>query len=241
MCFRIHIILIMRFLAIVLLRRAFWIGSCIVALVRTQTTCASDEVYVKFTKKSGANYANEESYQVYSGSTLLVTSPTFVNNEERTVESCLTATTNNQYTLLLKDSYGDSWTTGSWLKAEGKYGNVVFRAMMVAGSEESYTLSLYYPIDKNAEWKMMSGSVTGEWTTYGYAGEGTSFRTPTIADCDGSYLILWSILWTIYQYHIRTCLAILVEKNEFKHRHGIPWIFICLLMEFHGIPASGDL
>lgn len=24
------------------------------------------EVYVKFTKKSGANYANEESYQVYS-------------------------------------------------------------------------------------------------------------------------------------------------------------------------------
>ena len=159
----------MRFLAIVLLRRAFWIGSCIVALVRTQTTCASDEVYVKFTKKSGANYANEESYQVYSGSTLLVTSPTFVNNEERTVESCLTATTNNQYTLLLKDSYGDSWTTGSWLKAEGKYGNVVFRAMMVAGSEESYTLSLYYPIDKNAEWKMMSGSVTGEWTTYGYA------------------------------------------------------------------------
>ena len=72
-------------------------------------------------------------------------------------------------------------------------------------------------------------------------GEGTSFRTPTIADCDGSYLILWSILWTIYQYHIRTCLAILVEKNEFKHRHGIPWIFICLLMEFHGIPASGDL
>ena len=40
---------------------------------------------------------------------------------------------------------------------------------------------------------------------------------------------------------MRTCLAILVEKNEFKHRHGIPWIFICLLMEFHGIPASGDL
>ena len=80
-----------------------------------------------------------------------------------------------------------------------------------------------------------------EMLEIGDLGEGTSFRTPTIADCDGSYLILWSILWTIYQYHIRTCLAILVEKNEFKHRHGIPWIFICLLMEFHGIPASGDL
>ena len=126
-------------------------------------------MYVKFTKKSGSSYASEESYEVYSGSTLLVTSPTFVNNEERTVENCLTASTNNQYTLVLKDSYGDSWTSGSWLKAEGKNGNVVFRAMVVASSQESYTLSLYYPIDKNAEWKMMSGSVTGEWTTYSYA------------------------------------------------------------------------
>ena len=45
----------------------------------------------------------------------------------------------------------------------------------------------------------------------------------------------------MYQYHITTCLPILVEKNEFKHRHGIPWIIICLLMEFHGISSSGDL
>lgn len=74
----------------------------------SDNTCSTGEVYAKFTKQSGANYASEESYEVYSGSTLLASSPTFVNNELRETEVCLTASTNNQYTLLLKDSYGDS-------------------------------------------------------------------------------------------------------------------------------------
>ena len=135
----------------------------------SDNTCSTGEVYAKFTKQSGANYASEESYEVYSGSTLLASSPTFVNNELRETEVCLTVSTNNQYTLLLKDSYGDSWTTGSWLKVTGANGNVVFKVMMIASSQESYTLSLYNPIEKNAEWKMISGSVSGDWTIFSFA------------------------------------------------------------------------
>ena len=70
----------------------------------SDNTCSTGEVYAKFTKQSGANYASEESYEVYSGSTLLASSPTFVNNELRETEVCLTVSTNNQYTLLLKGS-----------------------------------------------------------------------------------------------------------------------------------------
>ena len=36
-------------------------------------------------------------------------------------------------------------------------------------SEESYVLSLYYGIDQDAEWKMMSGSFSDEWTDYSFS------------------------------------------------------------------------
>ena len=99
--------------------------------------------------KKCMNHAAEESYEIYSGDSKLVTSAPFSNNEERADEYCLTSNTNNQFVLTLKDSYGDSWTTGTWVRVEGAYGNILLKTMMKENREESYPLSLYYPVLKS--------------------------------------------------------------------------------------------
>lgn len=124
---------------------------------------------MKFVKNCGESWASEESFNVYSGSTLLYTSPTFANGEVRTIEQCLTSSTNNQYTIELLDSYGDSWSTGSYLTIYGQSGNVVFKNFLASSDEESYTFSLFYGVAESATWKMTSGSVSGEWTTYSFS------------------------------------------------------------------------
>ena len=124
---------------------------------------------MKFVKKSANYYANEESFKIYDGSTLLYTSPIFANNENRVIEKCITSTTNNQYKIDLLDSYGDSWTTGSHLTIFGQYGNAIFKNMLTAPRKETYTLSLYYAIEKNALWKLTSGTASAGWTTYSFS------------------------------------------------------------------------
>ena len=127
-------------------------------------TCEDGKVYVSITKKC-TSYASEESYQILSGSSVLVTSASFADNEERTNEYCLTASTNNQYTFKMIDQYGDSWSSGSWVMISGLYGNVVFKNYMTKGSEEAVTLSLYYPIMKTQQWKTFSStsSIASDW------------------------------------------------------------------------------
>ena len=135
-------------------------------------TCDSTQTYVKFIKKSGASSASQESFEVYSGSTLLYTGSGFANNEVRTIEQCLTSTTNNQYTLKLLDSSNNSWYNGAHLTVYGQYGNVVFKNFLTASKEETYQLSLYYGISESAQWKMTTGSVTGSWTEYNFEESG---------------------------------------------------------------------
>ena len=132
-------------------------------------TCTSGQTYVKFVKKSGYSYANEESFKVYDGSTLLYTSPTFANNENRVIEQCISSSTNDQYVIDMIDSYGDSWSTGSFLTIYGKYGNIVFKNMLTDSRKETYTVSLHYAIQKNALWQMTSGSASTGWTTYSFS------------------------------------------------------------------------
>ena len=108
------------------------------------------------------------------GSTVLKTSAPFANNEQRTDEYCLTATTNNQYTFLLKDTYqssGDSWASGSWVSVAGLYGNIVFKNYMTERVEEYFALSLYYPVTKGAQWKMYmsTSSVDPNWNTLNFS------------------------------------------------------------------------
>ena len=126
-------------------------------------------------------YAYEESFKVYSGSTLLYTGTNFANYETRTIERCLTTSTNNQYTVEMIDSYGDSWYNGASLAIYGKHGNVVFKNFMVDKRKETYTVSLYYGIDKDATWKMTSGSITDGWTDYSFSD--STWSDATLAVC----------------------------------------------------------
>ena len=129
--------------------------------------------------KRSKNHANEESYQILSGATVLKTSDTFVNHERRMDEYCLTPTTNNQYTFKIIDSYGDSWTNGAWVSVSGLYGNVVLKATLVEEREELYALSLYYPVMKSVEWKMTatSGSIASDWYAVNFGESGWSAVT----------------------------------------------------------------
>ena len=89
------------------------------SIALSDLSCTDGQTYVKFVKKCGYSWATEESFEVYSGSTLLYTGDTFANNEERTIEQCLTSSTNNQYTLKMIDGYGDSWYEGAHLTVYG--------------------------------------------------------------------------------------------------------------------------
>ena len=146
----------------ILLRIPSFILSFLVALAVSDLTCTTGQTYVKFTKYS-TNYATEESWEVYNGSTKEYTSPALVNLQYRTVEVCLPAAVNNQYTLKLKDSWGDSWSGGSWLEVQNINGNVVYKGYLVESREESITISLYQPITTASSWKFISGTVTGNW------------------------------------------------------------------------------
>ena len=107
-------------------------------------------MFVAITKRS-MSYANEESYKILNGTAELLTSPGFSDNNQATNEYCIDGTTNNQYTLRLIDSFGDSWSSGAWVSVAGIYGNVVLKAVMTGGATEDFALSLYYPVMKNEE------------------------------------------------------------------------------------------
>ncbi|KAK8820269.1 hypothetical protein WA577_006335 [Blastocystis sp. JDR] len=126
--------------------------------------CQQGQVYVAVTKKC-MNWGYEESYTILNGGTTLVTSAEFANYEQRTDEYCLPATTNNQYSFNITDTYGDSWTSGSWVSIAGIYGNVFFKNYMTEKRDELFPLSLYYPIMKNQQWKMFSStsSIASDW------------------------------------------------------------------------------
>ena len=127
-------------------------------------TCQQGQVYVAVTKKC-TNYGSEESYKILSGTTVLVTSASFANNEQRTNEYCLTASTNNQYFIQFIDSYGDSWSSGAWASVAGEYGNIFLKNYLTEKRNEMFTLSLYYPVKKNQQWKMTTStsSIASDW------------------------------------------------------------------------------
>lgn len=131
-------------------------------------SCSSTQVYVRIVKQNGASWASEESHKIYASGTAVITSPTYANSELKENEYCISSTTNNQYTLELIDSYGDSWYTGSYVTIYGLYENVFFKNYLTASLTETYDLSLYYPVMMNAEWKLTSGSISDGWTAYSF-------------------------------------------------------------------------
>ena len=128
-------------------------------MIAKSADCSPGTIRVSITKKC-VMHASEESYELYSGSTRLLFSYPFSNYETRTDEYCLESSQDSLYTLTLKDSYGDSWTAGSWISVTGPYGNVVLKTMMIENREEPFTLSFDYPIPMNGEWKLYSSAIT---------------------------------------------------------------------------------
>ena len=133
--------------------------------------CDDGEVYVAVTKRStSTGIAYEEWYQILNGTTVLKEGTWFPEGES-TSEYCLTATTNNQYSIKLRDGYRDSWKNGAWVSVAGEYGNVVLKTMMVENSEELFALSLYYPVKKNEEWRMTS-LIADDWMDVDFDDDG---------------------------------------------------------------------
>ena len=112
-------------------------------------------------KKTGDN-ANEESFQILGGTTVLYTSPTFANSATRTLETCLATSSSNIYTLKMKDKGNDSWANGAYIEIQSVYGNTVFKGMMTDNTQETYQFSLLTPIGHNADWKY-TASTSGNW------------------------------------------------------------------------------
>ena len=151
--------------------------SCVDAVVLATITCNDGETYIAVFTKT-ASYAHEQSYKILSGTTVLKESAPFGADEERTDEYCVPASTNNQYTFRMIDSYGDSWTPGSWCRIFGVYGNAVFRNYMSLDREEDFVISLYYPVMKSVEWKTTStASIPADWNTVGFSESGWSTVT----------------------------------------------------------------
>ena len=129
--------------------------------------CESSQVYAKFVKKT-VDWAGEESWQILNGTTVIYTSPSLSNYAIRTIETCLTASANSQYTLKMKDTGNDAWSNGAFLEIYGINNNLAFKVMMTAGREETMNLSLYAPINKNEEWKYNTNA-DGNWKDVNYS------------------------------------------------------------------------
>ena len=92
-------------------------------VIASALDCATNQNYVRILKVSKTSAA-EESFVVYDGSTPVIESITLTNNQAQTFEYCIAKRSSSQYTLEMKDSYGDSWTTGSYIEIRGKYDNI---------------------------------------------------------------------------------------------------------------------
>ncbi len=150
----------------------------------TELTCPSDKVYVKFIKQC-YNFASEESFEIWDENDLLYKSPTFVDKALRTIEYCLNATEHSQYTLKIKDSFGDSWSNGAYLQIEGIHNTIFFKNLMTLQNNEVYPLSLYYAIHKNDQWRMVASTIAGSWTEYNYAD--STWTLVTLGSVTSSY------------------------------------------------------
>ena len=78
-------------------------------------------MYARIVKKTTSS-AGDESFKILSGETVLYTSPSLVNNQERSLDVCLPATTNNVYTLHMYDKTVTSWSDGAWIIIYGVNG-----------------------------------------------------------------------------------------------------------------------
>ena len=169
-------------------------------------------MYAKITKVS-TEYADEEAFDIYSGTTAVYSSPSLVDDEERVLEVCLPNSSNQQYSLELYDYSFDAWSSGSWISIQGINGNVVLKAIMTEEYMESIPLSLYSPIHKGSLWKFTNGA-TSTWKEYSFVDTTWTDYTPGGA----------SIVSTGTQFYRKQFAGIpnmAAIEVQFKYRYGI--------------------
>ena len=130
------------------------------------------------------NWCDEQSFNITSSDTVLYASSIFTNYEIYDTNACLVSSSNDQYTLKLADSFGDSWTAGSYLTIYGEYGNVFYKGYPVAKFDESITLSLHYPIRRYEAWKV-SNQFTADWMQTSF--QDSAWSEETMGSVTGSY------------------------------------------------------
>ena len=159
----------------------------LVLCILTQSLqCADDKLYIKVIKES-VNEAEEESFIIRNRGVTVVESPMFAEWETEIFEYCIPKNADSQYTLVLRDDYPDSWSGGSWLEIQGIYGNIFFKNMMTKEETETYALSLYYAIEKDAEWKV-STVFDSDWTQYSFDDAAWSVLPSSVSVSETQYL-----------------------------------------------------
>lgn len=134
---------------------------------KTPLSCNTGSNYVRFVKKT-MEYSGEESFAILSDSSVIYTSPGFIDNNTTEWETCLAGSTNSQYTLQMKDSGSNGWSNGAWIEVYGIDDNLVLKAVMSEKIQEDAYFSLYAPIHKGEEWKF-ADSISGGWKDTSYA------------------------------------------------------------------------
>ena len=152
---------------------------CIIA----EDLCNTGETYVRFYMVC-KNWCNEQSLNILSGSDVLYTSPTYMSSEISDTNTCISTATNDQYSLSLSDSFGDSWTSGSYLTIYGEYGNVFFKGYLIDRYSETYSLSLFYPIKRYQVWKL-TNQYTANWMQTSF--QDSAWSDETMGSVTGSY------------------------------------------------------
>ena len=141
------------------------------SLATSILNCPSGQTYVRVVRQSGSSHANEETYKILSGSTVLVEGAAIGANQRVENEYCLASSTTGQYELRLEDSLNDAWYDGSWIALYGKNGNLVFKGTMAEQSVESIPISLYSPINTGSEWQF-SSTYTAGWDELNFSASG---------------------------------------------------------------------
>ena len=156
-----------------------------------QITCMPGKTYVKITMKC-ASYCNEQGVEILDGSNSLYVNDIYINYQDSEVEVCIDSSSTGLYTLELSDSYGDGWSDNSYVTMVGKHGNVFFKNWMTDTSSsyntpctQTYSLSLLYAIDKDAEWKVKNNA-QGDWKSTSYSD--SDWNTETLGSATGSYV-----------------------------------------------------
>ena len=128
----------------------------------------------------GWSSASKYTYTILDGATELETSARFNDKVEHTEEYCLTETTNSQYTLRISGSTV-LWSCESRVSVAGVYGNSVLKTTLASALDEvDYVFSMYYPVLKNAEWKMLSATtdIASDW--YAVAFDDSAWNAATL-------------------------------------------------------------